>query len=71
MARTTTRDRLLSRYSTQLVELLERSRADDALLLAHRERAVAELARIDRLKSGDAGQSVAVAFEFVAHMSHE
>jgi signal transduction histidine kinase len=66
-----TRDRLLSRYSAQLVELLERSRADEALLLAHRERAVAELARIDRLKSGDPDQSAAVAFEFVAHMSHE
>jgi signal transduction histidine kinase len=66
-----TQDGLLGRYSAQLVELMERSRAEEALRMAHREHAIAELARIDRINSNDPVASASVAFEFVAHMSHE
>jgi len=67
------RNGLLGRYSVRLAELLEQSRANEAVALAHREHAVAELARIEmvRAEAANSAGSVSVAHEFVAHMSHE
>ncbi len=64
---------LLRRYSARLVHVAERRRADAAVLRAHREAALAELARIDMLKAEarDPAKSEFVAHMFVAHMSHE
>ena len=64
---------LLQRYCTQLVKLAEHNRADTAALTAHREKAFADLARIDMLKAqaADPARSEFVAHMFVAHMSHE
>jgi signal transduction histidine kinase len=64
---------LLDRYSASLVKLTEHRRVDTALQVAHREKAFADLARIDMLKAraGDPAKSEFVAHSFVAHMSHE
>jgi signal transduction histidine kinase len=64
---------LLGRYSARLVKLAERERADVAVLRAHREKAMADLAQIDMLKAqaADPHRSEFVAHMFVAHMSHE
>jgi len=66
-------DGLLRRYSARLVKLAERNRADSAMLVAQREAAMAELARIDMMKAqaADPSRSEFVAHMFVAHMSHE
>jgi len=64
---------LLGRYSACLVKLAERERADGAVLQAHRQKAVADLARLDMQKAqaADPDRSEFVAHMFVAHMSHE
>ncbi len=64
---------LLRAYCATLVKAAERSRADAAVAAAQRERALAELARIDVLKAQarDPEKSEFVAHMFVAHMSHE
>ena len=64
---------LLRRYIARLVRMAERSRADSAMLVAQREAALAELARIDMMKAqaADPTKSEFVAHMFVAHMSHE
>jgi signal transduction histidine kinase len=67
------RDGLLGRYCARLVRLAERERADVAVLQAHRQKAVADLARLDMQKAqaADPERSEFVAHMFVAHMSHE
>jgi signal transduction histidine kinase len=67
------RDGLLGRYSARVVKLAERERADTAVLQAHRQTAVADLARLDiqKLQAADPERSEFVAHMFVAHMSHE
>jgi signal transduction histidine kinase len=67
------RDGLLGRYCARLVKLAERERADVAVLQAHRQKAVADLARLDMQKAqaADPERSEFVAHMFVAHMSHE
>ena len=62
---------LLWRYCSRLVALAERERADAATLLAHRQKAVADVARLDMLKATDAEKSDFGAHMLVAHMSHE
>jgi signal transduction histidine kinase len=59
---------LLRRYSAQLARLSERTRADDALVVAQREAVIAEQARFEMLKAQSADRAKS---EFVAHMSHE
>ncbi len=72
-ARGAAQDTLLGRYSARLVTVAERHRADAAVIEAHRERALADLARIDTLKAQarDPLKAEFVANMFVAHMSHE
>jgi signal transduction histidine kinase len=66
------RDGLLGRYSARLIKLAERERADVAVLQAHRQTAVADLARLDlQAQAADPERSDFVAHMFVAHMSHE
>jgi signal transduction histidine kinase len=67
------RDGLLGRYGARLVKLAERERADVAVLQAQRQKAVADLARLDMQKAqaADPERSEFVAHMFVAHMSHE
>ena len=69
----TIRKGLLHRYSARLATLAERTRADAAAVEAHRERALAELSRIDMLKAQarDPAKSEFFAHMLVAHMSHE
>ena len=64
---------LLQSYSARLVTLAERSRADAAVVEAHREHALAELSRIDMLKAQarDPAKSEFFSHMLVAHMSHE
>ena len=64
---------LLHQYSARMVTLAEHSRADAAMVETHRERAVAELCRIDMLKAQarDPAKSEFFAHSLVAHMSHE
>ena len=64
---------LLHSYSARLVTLAEHTRADAAMVEAHRERALAELSRIDMLKAQarDPDKSEFFAHMLVAHMSHE
>src|SRR5713226_268429 len=64
---------LLHGYSARLVTLAEHSRADAAMVEAHREKALAELSRIDMLKAQarDPEKSEFFAHMLVAHMSHE
>jgi signal transduction histidine kinase len=64
---------LLQTYSARLVTVAEHSRADAAALEAHRERALAELSRIDMLKAQarDPAKSEFFSHMLVAHMSHE
>jgi signal transduction histidine kinase len=64
---------LLQSYSARLVTVAEHSRADAAALEAHRERALAELSRIDMLKAQarDPAKSEFFSHMLVAHMSHE
>jgi signal transduction histidine kinase len=64
---------LLHSYSARLATLAERTRADAAVLEAHREHALAELSRIDMLKAQarDPAKSEFFSHMLVAHMSHE
>jgi signal transduction histidine kinase len=64
---------LLHSYSARLVTLAEHTRADAAMVEAHRERALAEVSRIDMLKAQarDPAKSEFFAHMLVAHMSHE
>jgi signal transduction histidine kinase len=70
---TSAKPRLLAQYSATLVKAVERSRADVATAAAQRDRALAEVARIDVLKAQarDPERSEFIAHMFVAHMSHE
>jgi signal transduction histidine kinase len=64
---------LLHSYSARLVTLAEHTRADAAMVEAHRERALAVVSRIDMLKAQarDPAKSEFFAHMLVAHMSHE
>ena len=65
------RSGLLQRYCARLVGLAERERADAATMLALRQKAVADMARLDMLKATDPEKSEFGAHMLVAHMSHE